>query len=139
MKIKVAYYSKSGNTKKLAEAIAKAARVTPIHLDSSQQVEADVLFLGASVYWAGIDGKVKEFINQLDPTKVKEVAVFSTSALAQRAFPDIKNMLEKRGIKVAEENFYCRGKFMSLHKDRPNEKDLKDVAAFAQDVLAKRG
>lgn len=102
-------------------------------------MEADVLFLGASVYWGGIDGKVKDYIEQLEPKKVKKVVVFSTSALAERAFPDIKKRLEKRGVKVASDNFYCRGEFTALHKGRPNADDLKEAAAFTKKILEKRG
>ncbi len=135
MNTKVVYYSKSGNTKKLADCIAKTAGVQAEVVGNGEQMEADVLFLGASVYYAGIDGKVKTFIEELNPQKVKKVVVFSTSALAERAFPDIKKRLEKRGISVSDQNFYCRGKFLHLHKDRPNAADLKAAAAFTNNVL----
>lgn len=136
MKIRVAYFSKSGNTKKLADCIAKTAGVTAESIGNGAGMEADVLFLGASVYWAGIDGKMKTYIDQLDPKKVKKVVVFSTSALAERAYPDIKKRLEKRGINVASENFYCRGSFAAMHKGRPNSDDLSEAAAFTKKVLA---
>lgn len=139
MNIQVKYLSKSGNTKKLADCIAKTAGVQAQVVGNGAAEEADILFLGASVYWAGIDGKVKEYINGLDPKKVKEVIAFSTSALAERAFPDIKKRLEKRGIRVASENFYCRGSFAALHKGRPNDDDLKAAAQFTKEVLSKRG
>ncbi len=138
MSTKVVYFSKSGNTKKLADCIAQVAGVKAEVIGNGAKEEADVLFLGASVYWAGIDGKMKTYIEQLDAKKVKEVVVFSTSALAERAFPDIKKRLEKRGIKVAEENFYCRGEFAAMHKGRPNQNDLRAAADFAKSVLAKR-
>lgn len=139
MNVKVKYYSQSGNTKKLADCIAQTAGVTAEVIGNGATEEADVLFLGASVYWAGIDSKVKEYINSLDSSKVKEVVVFSTSALAECAFPDIKKRLEKKGINVASENFYCRGAFAGLHKNRPNDKDLKAAAAFTENVLKHRG
>ncbi len=139
MNSKVIYLSRSGNTKKLAEAIAEAVGVQAESLGNGAQMEADILFLGASVYWGGIDSKVKSYIEELDPTKVKEVVVFSTSSLAERAFPDIEKRLSKRGIRVAKENFYCRGSFAALHRGRPNADDLRDAAKFTKDVLAKRG
>ncbi len=139
MNTKVVYFSKSGNTKKLADCIAQTAGVKAEVIGNGAAAEADVLFLGASVYWAGIDGKVKTYIDQLDSKKVKEVVVFSTSALAERAFPDIRKRLEKRGIRVAEENFYCRGEFTALHRGRPNQNDIKAASDFTKKVLAKRG
>ncbi|MDO4649762.1 MAG: flavodoxin domain-containing protein [Eubacteriales bacterium] len=135
MNVKVAYFSKSGNTKKLADCIAKTAGVKAESIGNGAAMEADLLFLGASVYWAGIDGKMKNYIDQLDSRKVKKVVVFSTSALAERAYPDIKKRLEKRGIAVAAENFYCRGSFAAMHKGRPNSEDLKEAAAFTKKIL----
>ncbi len=136
MNVQVRYYSKSGNTKKLADCIAQTAGVgaESIH-GQGAKTEADLLFLGASVYWNGIDGTVKKFIDELDPKKVKKVAVFSTSALAERAFPDIKKRLEKKGIAVADEDFYCRGSFMTMHKGRPNADDLAKAAEFTKNVM----
>ena len=137
MNIQVRYYSKGGNTKKLADSIAQTACTEAKVIDNGASEQADILFLGASVYWGGIDNKVKTYIDQLDPQKVKEVVVFSTSALAERAFPDIRKRLEKKGIRVAGENFYCRGQFSALHKGRPNSDDLKAASQFTQDVLRK--
>lgn len=139
MKVEVAYYSKTGNTKKLADFIASTAGVSAHNIkDQNGEVEADILFLGASVYWAGIDGKVKKYIESLDSNKVKEVVIFSTSALAQRAYADLEKRLSNKGIKVAPENFYCRGEFRHMHKGRPNNDDLKEVTEFAQNILDTR-
>ncbi len=138
MKSAVVYVSKSGNTKKLADCIAKTLGVEAqdIAKDKSQ-VEADVLFLGASVYWAGIDGRVKDYIKNLDPKAVKKVVVFSTSALAQRAYSDIAKRLAKRGIEVEKENFYCRGEFRNMHKGKPDADDLKAASEFAKEIICK--
>lgn len=139
MNIQVRYFSKGGNTRKLAGRIAQAAGVQAQAIGNGAADEADVLFLGASVYWGGIDGRVKAYMEQLDPQKVKEVVVFSTSALAERAFPAMEKLLRKKGIPVAPENFYCRGAFAALHKGRPNGEDLEAAAQFTKDVLARRG
>lgn len=131
----VYYYSKSGNTKKLAEKIADTVGCMAKTLDVKPTDRIDVLFLGASVYWAGIDSKVKKFINNLDASKVGKVVIFSTSALAERAKPEMKKLLEQRGITVAEKDFYCRGEFTLLYKGKPDEKDLKAAAAFAKRIV----
>lgn len=132
MNYQVRYYSKTNNTKRLAECIAETLGVEAKSIESGKNEEADILFLGASVYAYGIDKSMKKYITELDPNKVKEVVVFSTSALVERAFPDIKKRLNKQGIKVNDDNFYCRGEFKHMHKGRPNEQDLKDAKAFAE-------
>lgn len=135
MNIKVKYFTKTGNTKKLADRIARTVGVHAETVGNGKDDEADILFLGASVYWAGIDSEVKKYIEELNPSKIKQVAIFSTSALAERAFPDIKKRLEKKNIKVNNYNFYCRGKFTVMHQGRPNEKDLKDAETFAKKII----
>ena len=138
MNIKVVYFSKTGNTKKLAERIAVTAGVHAKDVGNGAAEEADILFLGASVYWAGIDKAVKKYIDELDAQKVKEVVVFSTSALAERGLPEIKKRLEKKEIKVCDKDFYCRGQFAALHKGRPNAEDLDEAEAFTKQILSNR-
>ncbi|MCR4695043.1 MAG: flavodoxin [Pseudobutyrivibrio sp.] len=131
----VRYYSQTGNTRKLADAIAEVAGVTAATTSSPVTDDTDVLFLGASVYWAGIDSEVKKFIASLDPKRVQKVVVFSTSALAERAFPSIEKLLKARGIAVSQDNFYCRGEFKFMHKGKPDAADIAEVKAFAKKVL----
>ena len=50
MTIAVRYYTKSGNTKKLAEEAAKAAGVSAKDVSVPLSEKADLLFLGSSVY-----------------------------------------------------------------------------------------
>ena len=50
MKAAVRYYTKSGNTKKLADAIAKAVGVEADTVDHQLEEDIDILFLGSSVY-----------------------------------------------------------------------------------------
>ena len=87
MKTQVRYFSQTGNTKRLADAIAAAADTQALTIDTPIAEKTDLLFLGAAVYWAGIDRRVKDFIASLDPKKVGRVAIFSNSALAERAYP----------------------------------------------------
>ncbi|MCI8694053.1 MAG: flavodoxin [Lachnospiraceae bacterium] len=135
LKVEVRYFSKSGNTKKLAEAIAEAAGCTAYQIPTPVKGETDILFLGAAVYWGGISSEVKKFIQTLDKNRIDRVAVFSTSSLAQRAFPQIRKELEKNGIKVIDEDFYCRGQFKTLYRNRPDENDLKEARKYAGKII----
>ncbi len=86
----VRYFSKSGNTKKLADVIAKAVGCKAEHIPSPIDDKIDILFQGASVYCGGISSEVKKYIQTLDKDKVGKVVVFSTSALTEKAFPKFK-------------------------------------------------
>lgn len=133
--VAVRYFSKSGNTKKLAAEIAIVLGCEAKTIDHPVKEKIDVLFLGASVYWGGIDSQVKEFIRTLDASNIGKVAVFSTSALAERAYPDIKKFLQEKGLQTASENFYCRGQFAVMHRGKPDAADLKAVRKYAKDLI----
>ena len=62
MKIAIRYYTKTGNTKKLAEAIGNEINVEAKTVDEPLTEDVDILFLGSAVYAAGIDQKIKDFI-----------------------------------------------------------------------------
>lgn len=138
MNIQVRYYSRGGNTKKLAEVIAKTAGCKAEQIPAPVDGNIDILFLGASVYWGGISSEVKAYIQTLDKSRIGKVVVFSTSALAERAFPQIQKKLQDKGIPVETNNFYCRGEFTALHKGRPNQDDLKAAKKFTEGIMERK-
>ncbi len=107
----VRYYSRSGNTKALAAAIANGANVTAVSVDeygAEINEPVDTLFIGGGLYAYGIDKKLKAFISTLDGNKVKKAAVFSTSWLSRHALDLITKELQARGIEVVEESCYAK-------------------------------
>ena len=135
MKIAITYYTKTGNTKKLAEAISQVVNVEAKTVDEPLTEDVDILFLGSAVYAAGIDGKIKEFIKNID-VNVGEVVNFSSAALIESTYGQVKKEVEAKGIKMSENEFHCRGAFKFVHRGRPNEKDLKDVQEFAKGIIS---
>ncbi|MCD7755306.1 MAG: flavodoxin family protein, partial [Firmicutes bacterium] len=65
-KVAVRYFSKSGNTKKLADEIAKTVGCKAEQIPSPIEGNIDILFIGASVYWGGISSEVKDYIQTLN-------------------------------------------------------------------------
>ncbi len=125
--VAVRYYSKSGNTKLLAEAIAKGAGVIPISVDedSAKITEnIDVLFIGGALYAYGLDKELNNYLAGIDGKKVKKAVVFSTSWLSKHSIDLIKKALKEKGIQVEDETCYVRNK--------PNDKQLADAEAFAK-------
>lgn len=131
MNIEVRYLSKSGNTEKLAKAIAEEVGVVAETITKGVSKTTDILFLGGAVYGAGVDSKIKSFISNLD-NNIKEVVVFSTAAIIPSAYPQMKKLLEKKGIKVSDQEFHCRGQFLITHRGRPNANDIRLAKEFAR-------
>lgn len=137
MNIAVRYFSRGGNTKKLAEAIAKAANTHALDCAVAISDPVDLLFLGGSVYGFGLDDSIKNYIANLNPTLVKKVALFGTSAIVKSGNEEMAKLLRDKGITVLADSFYCRGAFTVMHKGRPNEVDLKPAADFTAATIDK--
>jgi flavodoxin len=138
MNIAVRYLSKSGNTEKVARAIAESLGVQSVSVlkqDSAITEETDVLFLGSAVYAFGIDDAVKSFIQKLDKSRIKKIVVFSTSALVKCVYSQVKKLLSEKGIPLSAKEFHCWGKFTCLHNGRPNTADLERAKAFAKEII----
>ena len=127
MNIAVRYYSRSGNTKAVAEAIARAVNAEAISVEKleAQITEpVDVLFIGGALYAYGLDSHLKEYMKTLKKDNVKKAVVFSTSWLSKHSVELIKKGLSVNGITVEPEYFYV--------KNKPSEAQKKDAAVFAK-------
>ena len=131
MKIAIRYYTKTGNTKKLAEAIGSAINIEAKTVDEPLTEDVDILFLGSAVYAAGIDKRVKEFIENID-VNVGKVVNFSSAALIESTYSQVKKQVEQKGLKMSEDEFHCRGAFKFVHRGHPDETDLKNAQEFAK-------
>ena len=132
MNIAVRYYTKTGNTKRLAEAIAKELGVEALPIDEPVNEQVDFLFMGNSYYAFDIDPEVKKFVSSLDKDKVGKIVNFGSAAMLNSTYKKVKAVAEKAGIAMDEKEFHCKGEFKGIHKGRPNENDLKDAAEFAK-------
>ena len=134
MKYAVRYYTKTGNTKKLAEAVAGALGVEALPISVPVTEAVDILFLGNSYYAFSIDPEVRDFIRALDKDFVGKIANFGSAAMLNSTYKKVKAEADKVGIPMAEREFHCRGEFKGVHKGRPNEEDLAAAAAFAKSL-----
>jgi len=135
MKIAVRYYTKTGNTKRLAEAVAAAAGVEALPISTPVEEHTDILFLGNSYYAFNIDPEVRNFIRSLDKSKVGKIVNFGSAAMMNSTWKKVKAEADKAGIPMDEREFHCKGEFKGVHKGRPNETDLKAAADFARSVI----
>ena len=134
MNIAVRYYTRSGNTKKLAEEIAKTVSCEAKDVSIPLTEKADILFLGCSYYAFDVDEAVKHFITE-NNENIGKIVCFGTSAMMKSMKKPVSKVADRVGVIVADEEFHCRGQFKKVHKGRPNEEDLKAVSDFAKRVI----
>ena len=131
MTFAVRYYTKTGNTKRLAEAVAKELGVEALPISEPVSEKVDVLFLGNSYYAFSIDPEVRDFVASLDKAKVGRIVNFGSAAMLNSTYKKVKAVADKAGIPMDEKEFHCRGEFKGLHKGRPNADDVAAAARFA--------
>lgn len=134
MKFAIRYFTRTGNTEKLAKVIEEVAGVEAKKIDAKLEEDVDVLFLGASIYAAGIDNEIKKFIDGID-VKVKKVVLFSTAAMLGSPYKQVEKLLKNKEIIMDPRHFHCKGKFLNMLKDRPNEEDLNNLREFVKDIV----
>ncbi len=130
MNVAVRYYSRGGNTKLLAEAIAKEVGVPAISVDANNSAitdDVDILFIGGALYAYGLDVHLNKYLEDLNGSKIKKAVVFSTSWLSKHSVDLIKRALMKKEIKVEDE--YC------YFKSKPSEDNLKEAEEFARRMI----
>lgn len=134
MNCAVRYYTKTGNTKKLADAVAKAVGVEALPISTPVDEKVDILFLGNSYYAFNIDPEVRDFVRSLDRKKVGRIVNFGSAAMLNSTYKKVKAEADKVGIKMDEREFHCKGEFKGIHRGKPDEEDLKAAADFARMV-----
>ena len=130
----VRYYTKTGNTKKLADAVAAALGVTAKPISEPVTEKVDLLFLGNSYYAFTIDPEVRKFVASLDKEKVGKIVNFGSAAMLNSTYKKVKAEADKVGISMLEKEFHCKGEFKGIHKGKPDQEDLNAAAEFARKI-----
>ena len=132
MKYAVRYYTKTGNTKRLAEAIAKELGVEALPISEPVTEAVDYLFLGNSYYAFSIDPEVRELVASLDKEKVGKIVNFGSAAMLNSTYKKVKAVADKVGIAMDDKEFHCKGEFKGVHKGRPDASDIEAAVQFVK-------
>jgi flavodoxin len=130
MKFQVIYFSKTGNTKKVGEAIASELGVKAEDVKDAKLNEDGLVFLGSGKYGSQPGKIMMEFIED-NTFKSRDVALFGTSGSGQGI--EVKEMEKTLITKEAsiKGKFFCKGKFLFANRGRPNDQDLDEAKKFA--------
>jgi flavodoxin len=134
MKAQVIYFTKTCNTKKVAEAIASEFNVEAEDVNTAKLNKDGLIFLGSGKY-GNQPGKIMmEFIEN-NNFKSRNVALFGTSGSGKGL--EVQEMEKALNAKEASVigKFFCRGKFMLFNRGRPNEQDFTEAKNFAKQMM----
>jgi flavodoxin len=131
----VIVYSKGGNTRKLADAIAGELGVKATDVkDVSLSPENGLIFLGTGCYGGKPGPDMLKFIEAND-FRGRQVALFGTSGGG--IGNEVKAMAEALKGKGAgvRGSYYCKGKFLLWSRGHPETKDLEGARKFAREMV----
>jgi NAD(P)H dehydrogenase (quinone) len=146
MNITIVYFSQTGQTRKVAEAMATGLRkkkhtvcVSAIQdIDPSDIKKCDLLGVGSPCFESQAPSAVKTWIHTWPAIQDKPAFVFATAGGAPgRVLYDLTRYLRKKGAKVIG-GFMSRGMvhhpapcLIGRLPNRPNAKDLTEARTFA--------
>lgn len=131
MKVEVRYFSRGGNTKKIADAIADAAGVSAEPILTSFSEPVDLLFLGGGIYGGKPSAEIIDYVKALSNDKVKHIALFSTSMSPTSGFAAQVSGSIPKNITVLDKSFNSPGQFLFFKRKHPNLDDFNKAKTFA--------
>ncbi len=150
MKISIFYFSQTGNTLKVAEAMAEEFRkeshtVEALSIKDPHAlsvIDSDIIGIGVPTFESHAPAPVKEFIKQLPKLTLKPVFLFATGGGASgNVFSDLSRLLKKKGTHIVG-TFFTLGEvshpapcIQGKAKGHPNREDLLDARDFACSLL----
>ncbi len=136
MKTAVVYYSKTGHSKKIAEAVAAGLGVRAESVTSRPVLGGiDLLFIVGGIYASKSDPRLLKYLSTLDKGQAKRAALITSSAgkLKQAM---VRDTLAQQGIPVVGDEYVCQGSFLFFGKGHPDAGDIAGAVAFANRLAA---
>ena len=128
--IRIRYYSKTGNTKAVANYIAISLDKEALEItENDYNSKCGLLFLGGAPYANIMSKHLKEYANNLKKENVNAVALFTTSNWSRRTVRALKKILNEKEIKVYDNYLYVHMLKVKSSKDK--------ASIFAKEILEK--
>jgi flavodoxin len=132
----VLYYSMTGNTKKMAMAIAQELGAEAKNVKTEATLPQDgLLFIGSGSYGGKPGEDLVKFIGKNDFAG-RKVALFGTSGSGQgKEVESMAETLKNKGAIIVG-SYYTRGKsFVVVNMGHPNKDDLDGARKFAREIV----
>jgi flavodoxin len=137
MKIAVIYFSRGGNTRKIAEAMAEELGVIAVDVKKEQPdvSDADLLVVGSGTYGSKPGIEMVAYLESLKPVEGKKAACFSSCASgdASRTLQAMKDILSQKGYSNVD-CFSCLGKWLMglSRRGHPSDEEIAEAREFAK-------
>jgi len=131
MNYQVIYFSRKGNTKKIADAIASELDNKSEEVKNAELKNDTFIFLGSGCYGGKPGKKIQRFIENNDFNN-RDIALFGTSGGGDGEETEVmEKMLKEKNANI-KGRYFCMGKFWFLNKNKPDEKDIDGAEKFVK-------
>ena len=132
--VEVVYCSMTGNTRKVAEAIAAELDVKVENVKEKEWLtKSSFVFLGSGCYASKPGKELQEFIARND-FKGRQVALFGTSGGGRGDEVRVMEELLKSKGALMKGSFYCKGRFVLVNRGHPSGEELAKAREFAKEM-----
>jgi flavodoxin len=137
MKTALVYFSRTGHSKRIAKAIAEALQITPLDVKSKPVLdEVDLLFIVGGIYGGASSPELKAYAEGLSKSSVKKAALITSCLNRIHRQSMIREILTRKGIDVAPDEFVCRGSFLFFGLGHPSKEEIGAAISFARKAIA---
>ena len=137
MKTALVYFSRTGHSKRIAKAIAEALQITALDVESEPLLdEVDLLFIVGGIYGGASSPELKAYAEGLSRSSVKKAALITSCLNRIHRQSMIREILTRKGIDVAPDEFVCRGSFLFFGLGHPSKEEIDAAVSFAKRAAA---
>ena len=135
MKISIIYYSMTGHSKKIANAIAGELSIEAYNVKNHPVIkDVDLLFIVGGIYGGVSHPNLIEFVETLKVEDVKKVALITSCCGGVTPQKEVRTILNKNNIEVIDNEYICRGNFLFFGMGHPNKKEIEAAVNFAKSL-----
>ena len=137
MNIALVYFSRGGNTRKIAEAMAEELEVTAVDVMKEQPdvSDVDLLVVGSGTYGSKPGKEMVAYLENIKPVTGKKAACFSSCASgdASKTLNAMKDILGEKGYSTVD-CFSCLGKWLMglSRRGHPSDEEIAQAREFAK-------
>ena len=131
----VVYLTKTGHSKdRLGDRFRR--RALGLDIKTRPAIGEVDLLLSLAAFWQTKRPMMLEFVKGLSPKQIKKRSgdVSANGSLKQAA---VRTALESRGIRVAPEEYCCKGSFLFFFLGHPNSEEIEGAVSFSKSFLTR--
>ena len=135
MNIKIAYLSKTGHSKKIAQAVGQELGIDPLNIaDNPTIFGTDLLIIIGGVYYGDCDPEMAEFGAKIKPVNAQKVALITSCSSKKDTLSKLISSLKANYVEIVGECM-VPGAFLLMNFGHPNKQDIETTVAFARKIV----